>query len=90
MNGQNFKLIYHENMISQLELAQSGSIPWHALYLSPEELTLQFIPEKSIIFSFGLMLLNICANSDRTRTIYKKNKYQVSKSTIRYKLRIAS
>lgn len=78
MTGHVFKIIYHEQMISQLDLARSGTMPWHSLYLSPEELALEFIPEKSIVFSLGLMLLNICAHLDSSRTVYRKDKYEIS------------
>lgn len=42
----------------------------------------EFIPEKSIVFSLGLMLLNICSNSDRNRTVYKHDTYEIDKRII--------
>ena len=64
-------------MISQLKAAQQGLCRRDDLYLSPEELKQNFVPEKSIVFSMGVMLLNICSNCDRDRSIYKLNNYEV-------------
>lgn len=62
-------------MVSQLDTAKSGLCQWYELYMSPEELTNKFVPEKSIVFSFGVVLLNLCSNLDNGRTIYKHDKF---------------
>lgn len=76
-------------MVSQLNVAKSGVLPWHKLYLSPEELNGEFIPEKSIVFSFGSMLLHLCAFQDRNIVLYANDKFVVDESIIASKLAIA-
>ncbi len=60
-------------MVSQLQTASTRK--WNSVYLSPEELGGEFVPQKSIIFSLGVLVLNLCAHRDRSRTIYHLDRF---------------
>lgn len=76
-------------MVSQLNTAKSGVLPWQKLYLSPEELTGEFLPEKSIVFSLGSILLHLCAFQDREISLYEVDKFKVDQKAIKNKLILA-
>ena len=77
MSANKYEFIYHVKARSQLKAVESGLYNWYDFYLSPEELKGEFVCEKSIVFSLGMLLLNICAHKDKTRTIYRQDTYEV-------------
>jgi Txe/YoeB family toxin of Txe-Axe toxin-antitoxin module len=90
VNAENFRLVYHPEMCSAVELMEENAAGWFQFYFAPEQLgNFTSALPNSCVFSLAAMVLTIMNPLDSKRDIYSQDKFELNPKVIEEKLKNA-